>query len=269
MRSVVGQDEILGGVQRRKRRRAALKKWGLAVLLLTLLLAGAVYGVLASGVLVVSEFEVRGARLTPEGALLGALADAVVEAPPGSWLGKDNLLTWLFAGDPALRLGAFPALESFSVTADIPDRKVIVEVREREALGVWCGSTECFAFDKNGVLFSRVPEVEGALILKVRDESGAVLEEGRAVFTDLTWMERLLGTLAIVRRHKLAIGDVLVRDLALREWEVRLRGGPALYFSFDFVPENLEGVLEGVGSRLDLSKLTYLDFRVPNRVYYK
>jgi hypothetical protein len=60
-----------------------------------------------------------------------------------------------------------------------------------------------------------------------------------------------------------------VRDKRLYEWEAVLGNGPTLYFSGFFVPQNISGVVRDIRNATSFENLSYIDFRVENKVFYK
>jgi hypothetical protein len=135
---------------------------------------------------------------------------------------------------------------------------------------VWClAGGDCYAFDREGIAFGRAPETYGTLITKVSDVRTAALAPGEAVLATSEWRARILETLEIIGALHLSPRIITVREEALREWDVALVEGPTLKFSFSFVPERLEDALASLSRRGDFRALTYLDFRVPDRLYYK
>jgi hypothetical protein len=209
-------------------------------------------------------------------------------------LGPDNIISWEFLGKYSLPPLLLPTVKETVINSNIFEKVVRVEAKERELFGIWClfpnkqdaplvtssvffgapisldrgDDQECFAFDETGVIFQEVPIPYGSLILKIIDENYRPIIFGKTLIKD-SELSNLLNTVNIVKSYGLGIAQIEIKDKALAEWETKMVAGPTLLFSLRFVPEELEAILENLRERLDFEKLNYLDFRVPNRIYYK
>ncbi len=262
------QHEILRGSRTRARKRFVLKLvlwWGAG-----LVVAGGIgYALFTTGALVVQEVKIEGVQLADHGKVRMEIVRAA-SFPPRAWLGEHATLFWLFLNPSEEFLSAFPMFREVTVRVDLFSRVVTIRAEERELYGVWCLSGgSCYAFDREGVVFGKAPATSGTLVTKVMDARDGTFSPGNVVLADPLWRERLLGTLEVIHEVRLTPRVIMVREDMLREWEVALVEGPTLKFSFDFIPERLEDALTSLSRRGDFRALTYLDFRVPDRLYYK
>lgn len=263
------QHKILHRMRRRSRRRAffVAALWVLGALVLA---GGAGYALIATEVLAVREVRVEGVRLAKPDRVRAALEDALGAQTVRSWFRPDLLPFWFFATPPPSFLESFPMFRDADIEVRLATRTVVVRVSERELYGVWCREgTVCYAFDREGVVFGAAPSTSGALVTKVEDTRKGALAPGDAVLTNPEWRDRLIATLDVLRALRLTPRAITVREEKLREWEVALAEGPTLRFSFTFVPDRLEEALAALSRRADFHSLTYLDFRVRDRLYYK
>lgn len=268
MARISEQHHILHGARAHARRRMMFKfiAWWMAALAL---IGGGTYALVETDALIVQEVRVEGVRLADHEKVKEALAAAAMR-PPRSWFGEQLTPFWLFLGAPKSFLAAFPMFRDVTVRTDVFSRTVTIRAEERELYGVWCRSGgDCYAFDREGIVFGEAPDTRGTLIARVMDARTEPLVNGEAVLTDAGWRGRILETLAVIHALKLTPRTITVHEDALREWEVALAEGPTLRFSFTFVPERLEDALASLSRRGDFRTLTYLDFRVPDRLYYK
>lgn len=245
--------------------------FSLALLFLGGAVLGSLYFLFYSPALKVTKTEVRGLRIVAAEDFTAKMR-ALYISQNSVWnlLGTDNILFWKFAKKPSLVSMVLPAVRSVSVETNLGERTVSFGVGERVFGGIWCRSGgQCYGFDASGVIFSEVPQAEGSLILRVEDENLAPPILGRGALPYDSWFQNLLRTVSILRAKGMVIAEIIVKDFGLREWEVVSASRTRLLFSFNFVPDNLERVLENLRPRLAGSKLAYLDFRVPNRIYYK
>lgn len=254
---------------RKKPRRVLWWLMG-ALSLLVVLVAGTSYAVLYSGLLGVKEVEVRGGDALPHEQLLAALSAKLTDSTLRGLVGPDNILFWMFRGSEPKRLYTLPLAAEVTLIPHPWERKVEVVVEKRELFGVWCvPEGSCFGFDQEGTLLGEAPEVEGALMVRVRDENARPLVLGQRVLPNLRWVRNFFDTIAALKEQNLPVVEFIVKPLVLHEWWVRLESGTLIYMSFDFVPENLSAILENFRTKPDFVKLTYLDLRVPNRMYYR
>lgn len=259
---------------RKKPKRLKFWLWFGGIVLFLGGLIVAVYFFIHSDFFKVRSFEVGGTDLVSrDDLLLQAAAQAARDAKWLSFLGLDrnNLLFWRFSKKPILGAGVLPMLAEWNSRTDFSQKKVIIQAKEKEFVGVWCFvfGGECYGFDRDGVLFMAVPELKGSLILKIEDQNSRSLKLGEPVLEKTTWFKNLLSAVETIKANGLPVSVVKIKNLALQEWEAEIYPGVFFYFSLNFSPENLDVILKNLVKQLDFKKLTYLDFRVANRVYYK
>jgi len=105
-------------------------------------------------------------------------------------------------------LQKYPSIES--VTIDVVNHKVDIEIKERVPIAIWCadGRENCLYFDKNRVLFTRSAEFEGDAYIFFR---GGDYKLGERIDEKLRSVElaELAGSLEKI--------NVNVRDIDLNE----------------------------------------------------
>ena len=261
-------------LNRRSVRKKHRKKWLLFVIILFLffgVIIGSGYFIIYSDYFQVKNLEIRGSQLISNENLLAAITAKMKTGT--SWrtfIGPQNILFWKFGSKPVLQAETLPIIADLNIQSDFTGKKVLIQVKERGLFGVWCFSDKnCYAFDADGFIFSAVPEVQGVLILKIEDQNPPPVELDNKILPNDDSIKNLLSTIKIAKEKNIPIAGIKLRESALREWELKTAWGPVIYFSLDFVPENLEIVLANLTQRFDLEKLSYLDFRVRNRIYYR
>ena len=187
-----------------------------------------------------------------------------------AWLGPENILFWELRKDPNFTQG-LPALKNLRVKTDFWDRSVSISADERQLWSVVCDGMDsnCFGLDENGLVFSRAPSVFGSLILKINDPNNRAFILGQKLFSQSEWFSNFKQTIEILNRNGFRVISIKMGNFSLREWTARVIQGPEFYFSLNFIPENFDSVLKNLGGKLDFRKTAYVDFRVPNRIYYK
>lgn len=230
------------------------------------------YFVVYSDFFKVRNFEIEATSLVPRDILFSVLTSEMKLTQ--KWknrLGQNNILFWEFDKKPRVKSELLAALSDLDVETNLREKKVVVRVKERELFAVWCLSKlgRCYGIDKEEIPFVAVPEPQGSLILKFEDQNEREIKLGEPVLANREWFKNLLHTVETIKVSNLPVSAVVIKDLVLEEWEAEIYPGTSFYFSLNFVPENLESLLKNLSKQLDFKKLTYLDFRVQNRIYYK
>lgn len=263
------QHEILKSSRTRARRRTIFKMalgWFAALIVL----GGGGYALVVTDALEVYEVRVEGVRLADRGKVKDTLVKNVGAHAPRSWFNEHLMPFWFFLNPPDTFLAEFPMFREVDIVPRLFAREVVIRVVERELYGIWCIEKEgCYAFDDAGVVFGKAPMTYGTLITKVMDVRTVPFAAGEMVLPDPEWRVRMLHTIKILEELRLTSRAITVHEPAVREWEVALAEGPLLKFSFAFVPERLDETLTTLSRRIDFRALTYLDFRVRDRLYYK
>lgn len=202
--------------------------------------------------------------------LLNGLRTQMLGHKIRAWLGPENILFWSL-GRPPDSVLKFPALKNINLGTDFWNKSVNVAAEPRKLWGVVCDGTDssCFGLDENGLVFFRVPSVFGSLILKINDSNGRAFILGQPLFSQPEWFSNFKQTIEILNRSGFRVVSVKMGNFSLREWTARVIQGPEFYFSLNFTPENFDSILKNLGDKLNFGKTAYVDFRVPNRIYYK
>ncbi len=263
------EHELSYDTRRAKKRRRAQLWYAAGAAVLLILAGGAYYVLFASDAFIVESVSVSGNRFVSS----DALREAVVRTIDGkSWLLKKltprSIWYWRL-GDSVLEgTVIMPAVAHTDLSADITGHTAAIMVRERALAGVWCTDI-CMGFDEEGIAFFPAPDLSGTLILKVRDENPHALIEGFPVHPKADEVRTLLETVRAIKAEGVALTEAVVKEEVLGEWEARTARGSVFRFSLDFVPAHMGETLGNIASRARLEDLEYVDFRVPNRIYYR
>ncbi len=230
------------------------------------ILGGMVYGLDAIRWFRIADVSVTGNKLLSADEVkenaLGTLA-----ARLGAWslLGDDHVLFWLAARGTE-RLDT-PLLTSATIRVNVRARSADISVTERRLAGIVC-TDACYAFDGDGVVFAKAPQAEGQLFLVVTGNAATDVRRGETVF-DAGEIRRFREALAAFTENDIPVKAVRLRDEALKEWEAVLENGTVVYFDRMFIPDDLGGIMAALSARADFNALSYIDFRVPNRIYFR
>ena len=181
---------------------------------------------------------------------------------------NDRIFYWVSRDGEMTSPSFLPSALSIDLKTDVEKRTVTVQVVGRVMNGVWCSMGNCFVFDGNGILFAESPDVSGSLILKIRDENNEPVSLGTSVLTREEF-ESIKHAIESIQKNNIPISEIVIQNRELREWATVAPNGFSVRFSFDSMPDDLDSVFQGVFERTKLEKLTYIDLRVPNRVYFK
>lgn len=256
--------------QRRHNHRIRFWWWIAGLVGTVCVIVGFLWMVYYAAFLRVSSITIEGTERTPEESVYRAL----FASTPRSWfqgsLGPDHIFYWSLSGEHPDARRIMAELSSVTFETGWFERAVRIRVEERQPFGIWCPHEDaCAVFDKEGITFASAPRTFGTLLLKIDGETGLLPVVGEPLFRNPEWLPRIIETLDALRKAELPAKAVRVRAIALREWEAVTPSGTRLLFSFDFVPPQLAAVLLDFGNKEKLNTLSYVDFRVPGRMYYK
>ncbi len=198
-----------------------------------------------------------------------------------SFLGPDNILIW--DNEKLAEFKRNPRIAEITIEKDYFKRQIKINIKERKRFGIWCPSSleqcnvdalanatcskgeGCFWFDKNGVIFSEAPIVEGNLIYKIDDFSGRSLKLGEPVLAEKFFLN-LLKIFDILEKSDLGIKSLKLERFELQE--IATESSPKIYFSLRIDPNFGLSTIESL-KKTGLNRIEYIDLRVENRAYYK
>lgn len=260
--------QALEGGRKRRKRLAAWGGFALGVYLLSIL--GLLF-ILKTPFFKIKAIEVKGAEGIPQSNVLSLLtSDAIKNSWPNRFLGSNNLLVWpdSFSGKD---LSLIPSIRSAQVEKDYSAKKITVNVTMRRPFGIWClekeNPAECLWFDEDGVMYKQAFASEGNLIRVIKDYS----QNNIGINDDVLPSEllpNLFPILDVLQKSGLSIKEVGLYHLDLEELEIKTFNGPKILFSLRFPPQGALEVINSLKTR-GFKNLTYIDFRVENRAYYK
>lgn len=149
-------------------------------------------------------------------------------------------------------------------------KSLVVEIKERKTVSLWCWETNCFALDKKGVIFETASEDQAGLVIKSKQPKNEI-STGKKVME-----EKILEQILFIRQTMSQKAKIEAREFTLFENDQRLNAktneGWEVFFDLkgdvNWSLVELELVLE---KELPLEKrgsLEYIDLRF-SKVYYK
>ncbi len=256
--------------KRDKRKKTGLY-YAIVFIVLVVLIVLAVWFVLFCGCWKVKTISVNGTRLINDSTVISA-SSAQIHLKSGVFgvLGSDNILFWKF-GSKYISLSEIPEVDGVSFEIDVLKRSVSINISERFLSAVVCDNEnyECYAIDKSGLIFARVPFAEGILIPRFERAKDDNLIIGGRYFKNADWLSNILETLRAIGVKNFVPDKIIIKGDSFEEWEAHIPSGPVFYFNMTFVPNNFDGIMQNIANRIDISSITYFDFRVQDRIYYK
>ena len=167
-----------------------------------------------------------------------------------------------------------PQISEIELSKDWFKKKVFIKIKERIPFAILAqensnlAARTSFWLDKDGIIFGFAPLTDGFLVLKIRDENKREIKLGKPIFEKEKMTANFLYYLSHLKKIPLAVEEVVIRELFLREIKVKTLG-PDIYFSLDFPFENFWQIISDIQEKDNLSRIDYFDFRVENRIYYK
>ena len=288
-----------GHMEQEKRRQPSNSKLKIGILaaVFLILIAGAVYLIVYSPVFQIKAVEVSGNKELESDKIVETAKNILQQSKFASILKTGNILIWKTNADFYEKIKSeIPVIFEISIKKDYMNRKVSINIKERKKFGIWCqinqqpttnnqqqiinnesSTTEasepitsnCYWFDQTGIIFVGAPTVEGHLINKVDDFSGRALKLGEPVLGGKFFVN-LVKIFDVLEKSGLKIKSLQLRDMALQEviTDPSAVLVPEIYFSLRIDQKFALPAIESM-KKIGLSKISYIDLRVENRVYYK
>ncbi len=248
---------------KRKNRRVRIRVY-LWLAGIFLAFVGIFYVVQLSPVFKVRNFNISGKEHLTDKEVLKIIGERVMTSRIGTFLGSDNLLTWSVKSPDTSKTALLKAV----IDRDWIKQSVNIAIEERERIAIWCDSKgDCSWIDVDGMLFEKAPQVEGSLILTVKDVNSGYISIGAKISED-RFIKNIIDILEGLKAMKLAVKYISF-DSKLQEIHVENYSGPAIFFSIRFDPSTNMDSLRTMMEKQDFKKYPYIDLRVENRIYYK
>ena len=167
----------------------------------------------------------------------------------------------------------FPTITDINIKKEL-FHGLIVNFKKRIQIGIWCQSQadKCYYFDKEGIVFKKAPQTEGALILKIKDFEKKEISLSDNVLSNeqLTFITKFNNK--ITENNQFKIIEFKIAPSANFDLEAITDRGWSIYLDQNQDPvleaNNLFTILNEV-IKNKASNLKYIDLRVPSRVFYK
>lgn len=169
----------------------------------------------------------------------------------------------------------FLRIESLAFSYDIGEKFLYIDVRERRSKGFWCASPEgdCALFGADGVLFEAIARPQGAGGLLVEDQNINVIALGeQAAPPEWIWFFK---TFAEELAPDVWVRAYVIEPESFRAEYVRVQTGEGWDILLNVEPGAEQSYAHALKTLLkdeireNVSRLEYVELRVPGRAYYK
>lgn len=159
----------------------------------------------------------------------------------------------------------FPEIREFSISRNIVKKQLDITYSLREPYFIWCGQQkECFQIDKEGVIFAKSNGSEEGI--RVSD----------SYLRNMATAKKLPENIYIPVQNiiqELEARQILVEQIVLNapySLLFRQANVPELRFSLqEDIHEQLFALFTFLGESIPSRQLSYIDLRIPGKVYYK
>ncbi len=232
-----------------------------------IILGGIFYFLFISGRFEVKEVNISGLKAVNEEEVRKLINDVLAPKKFGVLKSKNHFLL----SRDKLQSSILSSIHKIgSVRIEKTTDALNIAIEEREAIGIWCKGSDCFYFDKKGIIFEESPKSSGSLFISIEDMrnmetnlGSAVLSEPEVVLAEDS--QRLLrGNFPFSAVTIVITADGEYELLTTEGWRVLLNKNDGLEYQLS----NLKYVIdEKIKTRR--GELEYVDLRLGNRVYYK
>lgn len=157
----------------------------------------------------------------------------------------------------------FPEVEKISIKINLPDT-VSAEIIEKTPAGCWCKNSDCYYFDKYGIIYQKNSKCDNLLII-ASDKNPEIAKQ-------IISEDNLKDILNIFEK---SVDKAGIKDIKILDDKIILESklGWIVYFRpFDDISGqiiNLRAILDQKVPANRLIQLDYIDLRFGNKVFYK
>ena len=208
----------------------------------------------------IKEISIIGVDDAKKPAILSQIIAKKQSIYPARYLGYGNILLW---SDGKIDLDIPQILEG-SIGSDFSEKRIVIYIKEKVRALIWCGASGgCFWIGTDGVAIEEAPATAGSLVNLVNSSAnisigGKILSGGK--------FENLIKILGILKKAQLTASNMVATP---EELVIFMPPGVKIYFNLNLDPAFTVIVLDKLRSVGKLQNLSYIDFRIENKAYYK
>lgn len=143
---------------------------------------------------------------------------------------------------------------------------------DKNLTAVLCRATDCYWLNEKGMAYHNGMRFSGSLILLISDKTSRPLALGQQLIKPETLSELAFLKKRILEETEIGLRAGETQDLKLEDFDFMTNQGWPLRFSVSENAYKTLAVLEQTLAQIDpqdISRLEYIDLRVPSKVYYK
>lgn len=165
----------------------------------------------------------------------------------------------------------FPGIKEIKVSKKFPPA-LTIKAQDRQKAMIYCGKTDCFYLDDDGIIFEEAPEIYGGLKAVLKDESGREIKKSEKAIDPklidfIVQAQKIINEEVNISLVNFEISKYPVADLIAitpEEWKIMFDTKLDLVGQVASLKKVLEEKIKDQRSMLE-----YIDLRIGNRVYYK
>ena len=161
-----------------------------------------------------------------------------------------------------------PKIFNVKIKTRFPN-SLIINIKEREAIGVWCWQAQCFDIDQTGVIFSFSTQQEK---LRIREQQ----ERNLPLLGEIVVIPERLKMFQTIQEQLKQIFQIEIKEFIIvseRRLNVKTAESWNIYFDFEkdfnWQMTKLVSSLEEEISSEERKNLKYIDLRFGDRVFFK
>lgn len=161
-----------------------------------------------------------------------------------------------------------PKIFNVKIKTRFPN-SLIINIKEREAIGVWCWQAQCFDIDQTGVIFSFSTQQEK---LRIKDKQ----ERNLPFLGELVVIPERLKMFQTIQEQLKQIFQIEIKEFIIvseRRLNIKTAESWNIYFDFEkdfnWQMTKLVSSLEEEISSEERKNLKYIDLRFGDRVFFK
>lgn len=143
---------------------------------------------------------------------------------------------------------------------------------DKNLIAVLCRATDCYWLNEKGIAYHNGIRFSGSLILLISDKTSRPLALGQQLIKSETLSELAFLKKRILEETGIGLRAGETQDLKLEDFDFMTNQGWLLRFSISENAYKTLAVLKQTLAQIDpqdISRLEYIDLRVPSKVYYK
>lgn len=165
----------------------------------------------------------------------------------------------------------FPVIQELKISKNLFKRRLEINIKEREEIGIICSANKCFYFDGDGIIFKDAPNTSGSLITIVQDYSNRNYELGDKI-SEKSFVDTILEiNKNLFSEIGLKILSFNISSYPIEELKAITNEGWYILFNLKKdIKNQLLALKVALNEKIkNRSDLQYVDLRIENRIYYK